>query len=141
MSLSAQLKKHDQSLYGPLLLSNLIPVSFRLAQPTLGLLLMSTPSLTTTVVVLPTYNEIANFRNIAMESLSLSPSSRPLFVDDASPDGTGEEAERLAASSRHVTVIRRGGKLGLGSAYRQAFQMILKESHPAPILQKDAAFF
>ena len=82
----------------------------------------------TTVVVLPTYNEIANFRTIAMEILSLSPSIRLLVIDNASPAGTGEEAERLAASSRHVTVIRRGGKLGLGSAYRQAFQMILKHT-------------
>jgi dolichol-phosphate mannosyltransferase len=101
---------------------------------------MSTPSFATTVVVLPTYNEIANFRTIAMEILSLSPSIRLLVIDDASPDGTGEEAERLAASSRHVTVIRRGGKLGLGSAYRQAFQMILKHTDADLICQMDADF-
>jgi dolichol-phosphate mannosyltransferase len=101
---------------------------------------MSTPSLTTTVVVLPTYNEIENFLSIATEILSLSPSIRLLVVDDASPDGTGEEAERLAASSKRVTVIRRGGKLGLGSAYRQAFQMILKDTDADLICQMDADF-
>ena len=102
--------------------------------------LMRTPSLTPTVVILPTYNEIANFRSIATEILSLSPSIRLLVVDDASPDGTGEEAERLAASSRRVTVIRRSGKLGLGSAYRQAFQTILKHTDADLICQMDADF-
>lgn len=96
--------------------------------------------LTPTVVVLPTYNEIANLRRIATEILSLSPSIALVIVDDASPDGTGEEAQRLAASEPRVTVIRRQGKLGLGSAYRQAFQAILRRTDADFICQMDADF-
>jgi len=93
-----------------------------------------------TVVVLPTYNEIANLRGIVTEILKVSPAISLVIVDDASPDGTGEEAERLAASLGRVSVIRRRGKLGLGSAYRQAFQSILKGTDAEVICQMDADF-
>jgi dolichol-phosphate mannosyltransferase len=96
--------------------------------------------LTPIVVVLPTYNEIANFPHITAEILSLSPSISLVIVDDGSPDGTGEAAVRLAASDPRVTVIRRPGKLGLGSAYRQAFQAVLKRKEAGFICQMDADF-
>jgi dolichol-phosphate mannosyltransferase len=91
-------------------------------------------------VVLPTYNEIENFQRITSEILALSPAIRLVIVDDASPDGTGEAAVRLAASQPRVTVIRRQGKLGLGSAYRQAFRTILERTDADFICQIDADF-
>ena len=93
-----------------------------------------------TVVVLPTYNEIANLQRIVTDILTLSPTITLVVVDDASPDGTGVEAERLAGSLERLAVIRRQGKLGLGSAYRDAFQSILKGSDAELICQMDADF-
>ena len=101
---------------------------------------MSTRSFPPTVVIVPTYNEIANVRSLATEILSLSPAIRLLVVDDASPDGTGEEAERLAAAEPRITVIRRKGKLGLGSAYRHAFRTTLQSTDADLICQMDADF-
>ncbi|TAJ07865.1 MAG: polyprenol monophosphomannose synthase [Nitrospirae bacterium] len=93
-----------------------------------------------TVVIIPTYNEIANLARIAVEVLGLSPSISLVIVDDASPDGTGREADRLAASLRRVTVMHRRGKLGLGSAYRQAFKAVLQSTDAELICQMDADF-
>jgi dolichol-phosphate mannosyltransferase len=91
-------------------------------------------------VVLPTYNEIDNVRRIAAELLVLSPAISLVIVDDGSPDGTGEEAERLAKAEPRVTVIRRPGKLGLGTAYRQAFRRVLERPEVGFICQMDADF-
>jgi dolichol-phosphate mannosyltransferase len=93
-----------------------------------------------TVIVLPTYNEIANLGRMAAELLALSPSITLLIVDDASPDGTGQEAERLAASLGRIAVLHRSGKLGLGSAYRQAFAAVLRHTDAELICQMDADF-
>lgn len=94
-----------------------------------------------TVVVLPTYNERVNLPRMVEALLDLSPSISLLIVDDASPDGTGEEANRLAtASPGRVTVMHRPGKLGLGSAYRQAFAEVLRSTQAELICQMDADF-
>ena len=93
-----------------------------------------------TVVVIPTYNEIANLSRLVPEVLAISPSIRLLVVDDASTDGTGVEADRLGASSGRMDVIHRPRKLGLGSAYKQAFQTVLRTTEAAFICQMDADF-
>jgi dolichol-phosphate mannosyltransferase len=93
-----------------------------------------------TVVVIPTYNEIANLSRLVPEVLAISPSIRLLVVDDASSDGTGMEADRLVASSGRMDVIHRPGKLGLGSAYKQAFQTVLCTTGAEFICQMDADF-
>jgi len=93
-----------------------------------------------TVIVIPTYNEIANLSRLVPEVLAISPSIRLLVVDDASSDGTGMEADRLVASLGRMDVIHRPGKLGLGSAYKQAFQTVLRTTGAEFICQMDADF-
>ena len=81
-------------------------------------------------VVMPTYNEAANVDRIvratARQLEELIPGdSRILIVDDASPDGTGELADALAAELAEVEVLHRGGKAGLGQAYLAGFARAL----------------
>jgi dolichol-phosphate mannosyltransferase len=72
------------------------------------------------LVFVPTFNEATNVEAIVqqLEALALGPDL--LFIDDASPDGTGAILDRLAASSRRLTVIHREGRLGIGSAHTEA---------------------
>jgi hypothetical protein len=71
---------------------------------------------TGTWVVLPTYEEAENLPGIAAAILAALPDATLLIVDDNSPDGTGLLAEALSAKDRRVHVLRRPGKLGLGTA-------------------------
>jgi len=76
---------------------------------------------------MPTYNERENLQDIATRVLALGPSYHLLVVDDNSPDGTGEVADRLAAQDSRVTVVHRSGKLGLGTAYIEGFRRALAQ--------------
>ncbi|NIJ04150.1 glycosyltransferase [Frigoribacterium faeni] len=69
------------------------------------------------LVVIPTYDEVENIESIVGRLLAAAPEAHVLVVDDASPDGTGELAERMAAADERVHVQHRTGKLGLGAAY------------------------
>ena len=72
------------------------------------------------LVVLPTYNELASLEAVLRGVRERS--QDVLVVDDGSPDGTGELADRLAAEDpSHVAVLHRPGKLGLGTAYKEGF--------------------
>jgi len=77
------------------------------------------------LVVLPTYNEVQNLERVVAGVRKLG--HDVLVVDDASPDGTGELADRLAGADRAVRVLHRPRKLGLGSAYEDAFRMGLAD--------------
>jgi len=77
------------------------------------------------LVVLPTYNERENLETVVAGVRLLG--HDVLIVDDASPDGTGEIADRLAASDSGVRVLHRPRKLGLGSAYENAFRIGLAD--------------
>lgn len=77
------------------------------------------------LVIIPTYNERDNIVRLAGEILRQHPALQILFVDDNSPDGTGEIADDLARSDDRIHVIHRAGKLGLGSAYRDGFRAAL----------------
>ncbi len=93
-----------------------------------------------TVVVLPTYNEAANLEAMAEALWATSVSPMVLVVDDGSPDGTGQIAERLAqAHPGRLALIQRGGKLGLGSAYITGFRRALDLGADV-IVQMDADF-
>jgi dolichol-phosphate mannosyltransferase len=72
-------------------------------------------------VVLPTYNEAENLVEVLERIRAAVPGVEVLVVDDNSPDGTAEVAERWGAEHGGVEVMRRPGKLGLGSAYRAGF--------------------
>jgi dolichol-phosphate mannosyltransferase len=79
-------------------------------------------------VVVPTYNEQENIEPLVTQLLALPTAARVIVVDDNSPDGTGEIADRLATESDgRVGVIHRAGKLGLGTAYIAGFRQALAE--------------
>lgn len=92
--------------------------------------------MTDTWVVLPTYNEVGNLEALLEKVFNLI-DCRVLIVDDHSPDGTGELAERLRRRRPGLTVLHRPGKAGLGSAYRDGFRLALTNG-ARRIIQMDA---
>ena len=82
-----------------------------------------------TLVVTPTYNEKDNLERFVEGVRAAMPDADLAIVDDASPDGTGETADALAANDSHLKVIHRLGKLGLGTAYVEAFRRGLDEGY------------
>lgn len=78
------------------------------------------------LVVIPTYNERENLPLILDRVRAATPAVHVLVADDASPDGTGQVAEHLAADDDHVHVLHRPGKQGLGAAYLDAFDWGLR---------------
>ena len=80
---------------------------------------------TEVLVVLPTFNEKENLERVVGGVRHLG--HDVLVVDDASPDGTGEVADRLAAADDGVRVLHRARKLGIGSAYEDAFRVGLAD--------------
>jgi dolichol-phosphate mannosyltransferase len=93
-----------------------------------------------TIVVLPTYNEAPNLASMVQALLALEPPVEVLVVDDSSPDGTGEIADRLAlAHPGRVHVLHRAAKTGLGDAYLAGFRQAL-ELGAERIFEMDADF-
>jgi dolichol-phosphate mannosyltransferase len=91
-------------------------------------------------VILPTYNEAENLERIVGVVLEqLPPSATVLVVDDSSPDGTGEIADRLARSNVSVRVLHRARKEGLGPAYLAGFHIAL-DAGAQRIIEMDADF-
>ncbi len=74
------------------------------------------------LVIIPTYDEAQNVERIVDRLLGSVPEAHALVVDDGSPDGTGELAEKLAAADARVHVLRRAAKAGLGPAYVAGFR-------------------
>jgi len=95
------------------------------------------------MVVLPTYNEKENIREIAAALFDLDiPDFHLLIVDDNSPDGTGNIAEDLTRQARYqgkMYVLHRPEKQGLGPAYKQGFKQALSLGAEI-IIQMDADF-
>ncbi len=91
-------------------------------------------------VCLPTYNELENLEAM-VRALGgvLREGDRVLVVDDASPDGTGEVADRLAAELPYVGVLHRAAKEGLGPAYIAGFRRALAEGAEL-VLEMDCDF-
>jgi len=94
-----------------------------------------------TIVVIPTYNEADNLPAIVAELFAQPVQGLDiLIVDDASPDGTGQVADELAARyDGRLRVIHRLGKLGLGTAYIEGFKHALERGADY-IIQMDADF-
>jgi dolichol-phosphate mannosyltransferase len=91
-------------------------------------------------VILPTYNEAENLERIVSAVLERLPGSRHvLVVDDNSPDGTGEIANRIAGSDDSVSVLHRQRKEGLGPAYLAGFRVAL-DAGAERIVEMDADF-
>lgn len=77
-------------------------------------------------IVSPTYNERENIVWFLEAVRAVMPDAEIFVVDDNSPDGTGDEADRLAAELSNITVVHREGKKGLGSAYRHGFTVAIE---------------
>lgn len=82
-----------------------------------------------TLVVLPTYNEAENILDVLGRVREATPESDVLVVDDGSPDGTGDLAEKWGAEHGGLQVLRRSEKSGLGSAYRAGFTLGLEQGY------------
>lgn len=91
------------------------------------------------LVIMPTYNERENIGPMLDRLLALPYGLDVLVVDDNSPDGTAELVEEWRGKSERVHLLRRPGKMGLGSAYRDGFRFALE--HGAEyIFEMDADF-
>ncbi len=90
------------------------------------------------VVCLPTYNERENLERMLLALADKGVSV--LVIDDNSPDGTGELADRLAAKLEHVQVLHRDRKEGLGPAYLAGFRRALADPAVELVLEMDADF-
>ena len=91
------------------------------------------------LVIIPTYNERDNIVRLIDRLLSLPLGLEVLVVDDSSPDGTGDLVAARAAGETRVHLMRRAGKLGLGSAYRDGFRYAL-ERGAEYVFEMDADF-
>jgi dolichol-phosphate mannosyltransferase len=75
-----------------------------------------------TLIFVPTYNERDNVEHMVTDLIGLGIDADVLFIDDASPDGTGDILDALAGKHRQLSVIHRTGKLGIGSAHLDAIR-------------------
>lgn len=91
------------------------------------------------LVIVPTYNEIENIKNLINSIFSYVPSANILVIDDNSQNGTAEYVEELSKNNNSVKVIHRSKKLGLGSAYRVGFEYAIKGNYDY-IFEMDADF-
>ena len=90
-----------------------------------------------TVIVMPTYNERQNLEIIAGRVRESIPAADLLVVDDNSPDGTGDLADKLAETDQHIQVMHRTEKAGLGRAYVAGFSWALERGYDV-IVEMDA---
>ena len=86
---------------------------------------------------MPTYNERQNLESIAGRVRAALPAVDLLVVDDNSPDGTGDIADKLAEADAHVQVMHRTEKAGLGKAYIAGFGWALERGYDV-IVEMDA---
>ena len=91
------------------------------------------PPIGRVAVVVPTYNERENLESVAGRVREAVPDADLLIVDDNSPDGTGELADKLAAADPRIHVMHRAGKSGLGAAYIAGFRGALERDYMAMV--------
>lgn len=90
-----------------------------------------------TIVLVPTYDERESLPVTLRRLLDAVPDVHVLVIDDASPDGTGEVADAMAADDARVAVLHRSGKQGLGAAYVAGFHEALSRGYDV-IVEMDA---
>ncbi len=81
------------------------------------------------LAILPTYNEAENVLPLAREILAVDDRLEILVVDDNSPDGTGDLVEEAGREDSRIQLVRRPGKLGLGTAYLAGFRFGLDRGY------------
>jgi dolichol-phosphate mannosyltransferase len=89
------------------------------------------------LVVIPTYDERQNLGPVVARLHAAVPEADVLVVDDASPDGTGEIADAMAADDPRIRVLHRTAKDGLGAAYLAGFATALAGEHQV-VVEMDA---
>ena len=89
------------------------------------------------LVVIPTYNERDNLEPLLARLHATLPDVDALVVDDGSPDGTGELADKLAADDPRIRVLHRPAKAGLGAAYLAGFATALAGEYTV-VVEMDA---
>ena len=92
-----------------------------------------------TLLIIPTYNEVENLPPLLNEIFKYAPETDILIVDDNSPDGTGELADKISEENASVHVLHRAGKLGLGTAYIAGFKYAIAHDYDAAF-EMDADF-
>ncbi|MFA5498699.1 MAG: polyprenol monophosphomannose synthase [Candidatus Cloacimonadia bacterium] len=91
------------------------------------------------LVITPTYNEAENIRAIIEKVLEQDARIEMLIVDDNSPDGTGKIVEEIMETEKRVHILKRAGKLGLGSAYIAGFKYAIENGYDA-VFEMDGDF-
>ena len=91
------------------------------------------------LIVVPTYNEAENIEALVSAIQQLEAGFEILIVDDNSPDGTGDIAERLTKTLSGIHVLHRPGKMGLGTAYVTGFHWALEHDYEY-IMEMDCDF-
>lgn len=91
------------------------------------------------LICLATYNERANLAALVREIRAVVPWAGVLIIDDNSPDGTGQLADELAQADRHIHVLHRPGKLGLGTAILAAMRYAMDQGYDL-LVNMDADF-
>ena len=92
------------------------------------------------LVIIPTYNEIENIKNIVERVIGYPDNFDVLVIDDNSPDGTAQVVEKLMQEyPGRVFLEKRAGKLGLGTAYIHGFKWALQRDY-GYIIEMDADF-
>jgi dolichol-phosphate mannosyltransferase len=89
------------------------------------------------LVIMPTFNESESLERVAGNLLEVVPGVDLLVVDDNSPDGTGEIADKLASGNRRVQVMHREGRGGLGRAYVAGFDWAIGHGYEI-VVEMDA---
>ena len=91
------------------------------------------------LVIVPTYNERENAARIIERILEQDPRLEILVVDDGSPDGTGDIVEAITRANPRVHLLRRPGKMGLGTAYIAGFRWAIERQYDY-MFEMDADF-
>ena len=92
------------------------------------------------LIIIPTYNEKENIRKMIEMVLAQDPRIDMLIVDDNSPDKTGDIVDAISKENPRVNLMRRPGKMGLGTAYRDGFAWALERPQYEYIFEMDADF-
>ena len=91
------------------------------------------------LIIIPTYDEAENIVKIVPEVLAQDENVDILVVDDNSPDKTADLVEKLPGFGKRIFILKRKGKLGLGTAYMDGFTWAMKHNYPY-VISMDADF-
>ena len=95
------------------------------------------------IIIIPTYNELENIRNIITAVFELDGAYDVLVIDDGSPDGTASIVREMQGAepfAGHLHLMERSGKLGLGTAYIEGFKWALERGQYKYVFEMDADF-